>query len=66
MTEPELIALLRKTCDERGGITAWANTVGLSRQLVNDVLNGRRKVGTRIPRALGYKRKPTEYERIKK
>lgn len=65
MTEPELIALLQKTCDEWGGVTSWARHVGVSRQLVNDVLKGRRKVGNKIPRLLGlYKKKP-EYDWIK-
>ena len=66
MTEPELIALLQKNCDEWGGVTAWAAKVGLSRQLVEDVLKGRRKVGNQIPRALGFRKAPAIYERIKK
>lgn len=46
--------LLRSELHKAGSQKALALRVGVSPQYINDVLNGRRTPGKRIPRALGY------------
>ena len=59
-----VLALLRRRCDEAGGQAAWANANGVSAAYVCDVLHGRREPGDGILRPLGlekvvtYRRKP--------
>lgn len=66
MTESELLELFKQKCAECGGIRAWAKKHNLDRSTVQRITQGKHKIGITIPRLLGYKRKPTEYEPIEK
>lgn len=55
-TESEVVALLHDECDAAGGQKAWADLNGVTPQYVCDVLQGRRKPGDAICRALGLRR----------
>jgi DNA-binding transcriptional regulator YdaS (Cro superfamily) len=56
LTKDELIQVLSKACDAAGGASTWAKSVGISKQYVSDVLNGRTQPGEAIAHALGYER----------
>lgn len=47
---------LRDVCQEAGSENAWAKAHGVSQAYVNDVINGRRELGGRILRALGFEK----------
>jgi hypothetical protein len=56
LTKDELLHVLSKACYAAGGASNWAKSVGISKQHVSDVLNGRTQPGDAIARALGYER----------
>ena len=62
MTEPEVIAELRRLIEAVGDQSAWAKQNGLSPAYVCDVLLGRRAPGKSILKAMGLK-KVVRYER---
>jgi DNA-binding transcriptional regulator YdaS (Cro superfamily) len=64
MTLDQVLALLRRQCDEAGGQAAWAKAVGVSPSYVSDVLVGRREPGAGILRHLGLVRVVT-YRKVK-
>ena len=47
--------LLRKKCDEAGGLTAFAHAIGANKQYVSQVLNGTRPPSKKLCDALGIK-----------
>ena len=54
---------LRKAVNADGGQKAWALKNGVSPQYVSDCINGRRDIGEKISRALGYV-PVTVYQRV--
>lgn len=65
ISETDLIEELRRQVAVARSQKAWALHHGLSEQYVNDVLHGRRHVGSSLARALGYRR-IWRYERLPK
>ncbi|TXM63962.1 hypothetical protein FV226_27055 [Methylobacterium sp. WL12] len=55
-SERGAIDRLREAINEEGTASAWADSVGLSRQYVGDVLARRRPPGPRLLSALGLVR----------
>ena len=49
---PDVFGLLRRACQQAGGQSVYADTHGLSRQVVRDVNSGRSNPGPDIVRAL--------------
>jgi len=55
-SEHVLLDKLRGEIAAAGTQKGWADRAGVSPQIVNDVLRGRRPIGDRMARALGYSR----------
>lgn len=60
----QVLALLRRRCEEAGGQAAWAKANRVSPAYVSDVLNGRREPGWSILRPLGIERAVT-YRKVR-
>lgn len=56
IAEPDLLSLLAAQIAKAGSLRTWARTHGLSAAYVSDVTRGRRSVGPRILKPLGYAR----------
>ena len=56
MTQDDVIALLRRRCEEWGSQASWAAAMRIPPAHVSDVLNGRRVAGANIVAALGLER----------
>lgn len=56
MTLEQVLALLRRRCEQEGGQAAWAKLHGVSPAYVSDVLNKRREPGVGILTPLGVDR----------
>jgi hypothetical protein len=52
----QVLALLRRRCDEAGDQATWAKRHGISPAYVSDALKGRREPGEKILGALGLVR----------
>jgi DNA-binding transcriptional regulator YdaS (Cro superfamily) len=49
----EAVLILRSQIDAAGSISAWSRRTGIDRSYISQVLNGRKGIGKRIPKALG-------------
>lgn len=56
LTEDDIRARLRAAIDAARSQQTFARQHGISAQYINDVLNGRRKIGEKILDALGLER----------
>lgn len=56
LTRVELFALLRKSCSDAGGQSAWAEMHGVSASYLSDVVNSRREPGDKILAGLGLRK----------
>lgn len=64
MEAPKIKKVLEKACKKAGGQKAWANQNGVSAAYVSDVLAGKRDLGEKILKALGYK-STVFYQKVK-
>ena len=66
MEAQEVLARLRKLCEEAGGQAAWAKKNGISQAHVSDILKGSKKPARKILTAMGLERAETTYREIPK
>jgi predicted transcriptional regulator len=52
-TDEEFISMLRKSVEQEGTQSAFANRLGISTAFLHDVLNGRRRPNKKIIEELG-------------
>jgi transcriptional regulator with XRE-family HTH domain len=65
MTIDGVRKLLAARIKKAGSRAAFAQEAGVSRSLITEVMQGTREPGEGILKALGLRKRPTEYERIK-
>jgi plasmid maintenance system antidote protein VapI len=62
-TEAELLEELKRSADQKRGLTNTAEKLGFTIQFISDVVNQRRPVSERLAQRMGYRR-VIEFEKV--
>jgi hypothetical protein len=68
VTADDVRAILKKACDEVGGIRAWSRKHDISAAYISDVILGRREPGPSVCRILGLEavHHETTYRKVRR